>query len=241
MARLPRYAVPGLTQHVIQRGNDRAPIFAAAADYDRFRTELGSACARNACTVHAYVLMTNHVHLLITPSTAGGIGRVMQSLGRRYVRYFNDSYERTGTLWEGRYRAAAIDTEHYLLTCYRYIEQNPVRAGMVRAPADYPWSSYRANAVGERDPLVTVHDGYVTLGADVESRCTAYRALFATDVDETTLAFVRCTIQTGWALGNDRFREELTRLARRRASPLPSGRRRAGSGSDFGGRIGIGV
>ena len=141
MARHPRYDPPGQPQHVIQRGNDRVAMFVAPADYERFRAYLQAACLRHGCLVHAYVLMTNHVHLLVTPTAPAAIGRVMQSVGRRYVQPFNRRHDRTGTLWEGRYKAAPIDTEHYLLTCYRYIERNPVRAGMVDCPADYRWSA----------------------------------------------------------------------------------------------------
>lgn len=150
MARQPRYVLPGQPQHVIQRGNNRDVIFVAEADYRFYLDKLKDACDRMGCEVHAYVLMTNHVHLLMTPYEENSLGRVMQSLGRRYVQYFNYRYRRTGTLWEGRYRATLIDAESYLLTCYRYIELNPVRAGMVSHPGDYPWSSYRSNALGQR-------------------------------------------------------------------------------------------
>ena len=138
MARQPRFILPGYPQHVIQRGNNRHIIFADAADYRFYRQQLIDARERFSCRVHAYVLMSNHVHLLITPDIAAGIGKVMQSLGRCYVQYFNYRYRRTGTLWEGRYKAAPLDSEQYLLTCYRYIELNPVRAGMVRRPGEHP-------------------------------------------------------------------------------------------------------
>jgi putative transposase len=170
MARLPRYAVPGQPQHVIQRGNNRAVLFATAPDYQFFRDCLKTACEHHGCQIHAYVFMTNHVHLLMTPQTEDGIGKVMQSVGRRYVQYFNFTYGRTGTLWEGRYKATLIDTERYLLTCYRYIELNPVRAGLVAGPGEYPWSSYGANALGRYDPLVTLHGQYLGLGTDPATR-----------------------------------------------------------------------
>jgi putative transposase len=223
MARLPRYAVPGQPQHVIQRGNNRAVLFAAAPDYQFFRDCLQGACEHHGCQVHAYVFMTNHVHLLMTPQTGGGIGKVMQSVGRRYVQYFNFTYGRTGTLWEGRYKATLIDTERYLLTCYRYIELNPVRAGLVAAPGEYSWSSYGANALGRYDPLVTMHNQYLGLGADPNTRQAAYRALFQTAIDGLTLRAIRDATNTGWALGNDRFRDEITQLLKRRARPLPKG------------------
>src|SRR5262247_1018598 len=146
MSRRGRYFLPDQPLHVIQRGNDRQPIFFAADDYVRYRDWLLAGACRHFCAIHAYVLMTNHVYLLVTPVTAESVPRLMQSLGRRYVRYVNDAYRRTGTLWEGRYRAAPIDSDAYLLTCQRYIELNPVRARMVADPADYPWSSHAANA-----------------------------------------------------------------------------------------------
>jgi putative transposase len=152
----------------------------------------------------------------------------MQCVGSRYVHYFNRRYERTGALWEGRYRATPVDTDRYLFACYRYIERNPVRAGMVEDPHDYLWSSYRANALGARDPLVTVHDRYRELAGDDESRRRAYRALCGTDIDKPTLDAVRRATGGGWALGGDGFRQEVSRRAGRRACPLPHGRRGIG-------------
>ena len=227
MPRHPRYALPGQPQHVIQRGNNRSAIFAAPADYERFRAYLHAACTRHGCLVHAYVLMTNHVHLLVTPRHVGAIGRVMQSVGRRYVQHFNRWHNRTGTLWEGRYKAVVIDSDAYLLTCYRYIERNPVRAGMVRGPADYPWSSYRSNAFGVGDPLVTPHALYTGLGAGDRARRAAYRALCAIEVDSASARALRRATETGWALGSDAFRRAVERKTGRRASPLPHGRPRS--------------
>lgn len=139
MARLPRYFMEGQPQHAIQRGNNRAPVFGAEDDYRFYLECLQEAAVRHGCAIHAYVLMTNHVHLLVTPETEGSLPKTLQSVGRRYVQYFNYTYGRTGTLWEGRYRATVIDSEHYLLTCMRYIELNPVRAGMVPQPEGYRW------------------------------------------------------------------------------------------------------
>ena len=219
MARQPRYAAPGMPQHVIQRGNNRAALFAADADYEFYRECLLAASARHECHVHAFAFMTNHVHLLITPSRAGAISLVMQSVGRRFVRYFNDAYGRTGTLWEGRHKATLVDCERYLFACYRYIELNPVRAGLVEKPADYRWSSHRTNAFGARDPLVTPHAHYLDLGADARARRAAYRSLFETELDESTIAEIRDATNKGWALGDARFRKEIGRLLARRASP----------------------
>ena len=149
MPRKPRYVIPGQPQHVIQRGNNRCPIFITDDDYGCFGRYLREACSRQGCHVHAYVFMTNHIHLLVTPGSEDSIAKAMQSVGRRYVQYFNTTYQRTGTLWEGRYKATLIDSENYLFTCSRYIELNPVRANMVNHPSEYMWSSYRANALGK--------------------------------------------------------------------------------------------
>ena len=155
MPRLPRYVLPGVPQHIIQRGNNRQAIFACEDDYSVYLDWLKRAAEQYGLAIHAYVLMTNHVHLLATPDAEDSIGKTLQSLGRRYVQYFNRRYGRTGTLWESRYRATVIDSESYLLACSRYIELNPVRAAMVGEPGEYPWSSYRCNAMGQEDGLVT--------------------------------------------------------------------------------------
>jgi len=226
MARLPRIFVEGQPQHIIQRGNNREPIFADAHDYCVYLEYLQDAAERNQLAIHAYVLMTNHVHLLATPVSGTSIPKSLQSLGRRYVQYFNHAYRRTGTLWEGRYRATLIDGERYLLTCMRYIELNPVRAGMVKRPADYPWSSYGANARGEENSLVTNHALHRRLGANAEARQTAYRQLFRAAVSKSDLEAMRESTNKAWVLGNDRFREKIERLSGRRTQPKPSGRPR---------------
>ena len=217
--RHPRYAIPGFPQHVIQRGNNRSALFVDDSDYRFFHDCLRAACERHECRVHAYVFMTNHVHLLVTPTTAMGISRVMQSVGRRYVRRFNDRYQRTGTLWEGRHKATLINSEQYLFACYRYIELNPVRAGMVSDPTAYPWSSFRSNALGERDPLVTQHEQYGVLGTDAGTRQSAYRALFETELDGDTLASIREATNTEWVLGDKRFCDEIASCLGRRGQP----------------------
>ncbi|HWP71607.1 MAG TPA: transposase [Gemmatimonadaceae bacterium] len=224
MTRQPRFIVPGQPLHVIQRGNNRSAIFVAEADYAVFREWVALACNRRGCLVHAYVFMTNHVHLLMTPATADGTGAVMQSVGRRYVHYFNRKYGRTGTLWEGRYRATLIDSEQYLLTCYRYIELNPVRAGLVANPGQYRWSSYGANALGLYDPLVAPHALFRALGYDDESRMAAYRALFHDGLDGRTMSAIRDATNKAWALG--RVPEVAARCLNRRARPLVRGRKR---------------
>jgi len=225
MARLPRYFADGQPLHVIQRGNNRDPVFGAEPDYLFYLDCLERAASEHALAIHAYVLMTNHVHLLATPSHEASLPKTLQSVGRRYVQYFNYTYRRTGTLWEGRYRSTVIDSEHYLLTCMRYIETNPVRADSMAAhPADYPWSSYRANALGAQDSLLTPHELYRRLGRSVEARQSSYRQLFRTQLSEADMEAIREATNKAWALGNDRFRAKIEALAGRRAAPLPKGR-----------------
>ena len=170
--------------------------------------------------------MTNHVHLLATQRVPGGLSKMMQSVGRRYVRYFNLTHRRSGTLWEGRYKATLIDSEQYLLTCQRYIEMNPVRAGMVAGPADYPWSSHRVHAEGAASSLVALHPLYLELAAAAEQRQAAYRALFREAPSETEVTAIRDATNTSWVLGNDRFKAEIARLTERRVEPAPRGRPR---------------
>ena len=219
MARQPRFLLPGHPQHVIQRGNNRQVIFADEADCRLYLDTLKEACERFACHVHAYVLMTNHVHLLMTPDCKAGIGKVMQSLGRRYVQYFNYRYRRSGTLWEGRYRAALLDTEPYLLTCYRYIELNPLRAGMVASPEAYLWSSHRCNALGEPDVLVTPHPLYLQLAESAEQRYRSYRELFRDAMEAVAVDAIREATNKAWVLGDDRFRMEIEDLLIRQSAP----------------------
>jgi putative transposase len=220
MARQPRYAVAGFPQHVIQRGNNRSAMFVHTREYEFFHECLVAAAKQHSCQIHAYVLMTNHVHLVLTPQTPGAVGKLMQLVGRRYVWRFNRAHARTGTLWEGRYRATLIDSEAYLLACYSYVELNPVRAGMCARPAAYRWSSHRANAFGRLDPLVTTHPSYEALGVEPKTRQAAYRALFDAAIDDETIATIRQATNGGWALGDDQFRRQVSALANRRAHPI---------------------
>lgn len=166
MPRKPRFVLPGVPQHIIQRGNNREPCFYSAEHYRRYLELLKEAADRNDCCVHAYVLMTNHVHVLATPFSPHGVSHLMQDLGRKYVRAINHIYRRSGTLWEGRYKASLVDSEAYLLACMRYIELNPVRANMVVHPGEYRWSSYAANGQGQADALISPHPLYEQLGHD---------------------------------------------------------------------------
>ncbi len=224
MARIGRYFLPHQPLHVIQRGNNRGAIFFGEDDYARYRDWLAAAAAEHGCAIHGYVLMTNHVHLLVTPRAADSLPRTMQSLGRRYVRHVNAAHRRTGTLWEGRYRAAPIDTETYFLACCRYIELNPVRARMVRHPRDYRWSSYRAHAQGDADTLLTGHELYDRLGRTTTERQRQYRELFRAALDERFVDGLRAATNGGWALGDARFKQRIAKALGRRVAPLPKGR-----------------
>ena len=224
MARQPRLDLPGIPQHVVQRGNDRQACFAAEADYLRYQQELREASAKHDCAIHAYVLMTNHVHLLVTPATTGAISRMMQAVGRRYVGSFNARYRRTGTLWEGRFKAALVDTDRYLLTCYRYIELNPVRAHMTDDPSTYPWSSYHHNALGKHTSLITPHEQYTLLASTPAARQAAYRALVHEQMEEKSLDDLRQHTQQQRAWGSERFQEQIEALTQRSVSVRPRGR-----------------
>lgn len=223
MPRKPRYILPGLPQHVIVRGVNRCSVFNQKVDYRYFLGRLGDAIKKYECALHAYVLMTNHVHLLITPKDSTGIAKSIQSIGRYYVQYFNNKYQRTGTLWEGRYKCAPVDTEQYLLICYRYIELNPVRADMVEKPADYPWSSYSHNALGQHNDLITGHEEYLRLGIHEIARQMAYRELFETTISNSKLKEIRLASNQQWVLGSKRFKKDIERKLQRRVSPSPRG------------------
>jgi len=224
MPRQPRIDLPGIPQHVVQRGNDRRPCFFQTVDHVRYLDELLEAAIRAECAIHAYVLMTNHVHLLVTPADTGQVGHMMQALGRRYVRYINDRYRRTGTLWEGRYKACPVESDDHLLRCYRYIELNPVRAAMVETAANYRWSSHPANALGQSDPLLSPHSRYLALGLDEASRLDAYRSWVAGAVSAEEVELIRLRLQRQHALGTDRFRTMIEDQLKRHAGPAKIGR-----------------
>jgi len=223
MSRQPRFILPGQPQHVIQRGNNRDVIFASDDDYRFYLEKLEAACVRFKCELHAYVLMTNHVHLLITPQTKDGITKVMQSVGRYYVQYFNYQYKRTGTLWEGRYKATLLDSDTYLLTCSRYIELNPVRAGMVDTPEDYPWSSFGCNALGRANSLIRPHELYLGLGSNAKDRCEVYKGLFSSHLESGELSLIRDATNKSWVLGSSKFKERVQALTARQTQPKGRG------------------
>ena len=223
MARLPRLVVAGIPLHLIQRGNNRSATFCAAEDYRRYGAVLLGASRRFGCAIHAYVLMTNHVHILLTPADERGPARMMQTLGRVYVRYFNARYKRTGTLWEGRYRSTLVDSEHYFLACSRYIELNPVRARMVEHPSQYRWSSYRHNAFGKPDRLITQHAVYQALNTVPVIRQGAYRSLCERQLDQSALDAIRRATNRGTALGDAPFCQQVEALLKRPVTRLRHG------------------
>jgi len=216
MARLQRIAPLGVPQHIIQRGNNRQVCFAYEQDMAVFANLLDEYSNKYLVAIHAWVFMTNHVHLLATPNTTGGISNMMQAVGRRYVRYFNREYHRSGTLWEGRFKSSLVQTEAYLLQCQRYIELNPVRADMVTDPAEYVWSSYQCHALGKSIKMSTPHEEYLGLGDTCLSRQSAYRALFMHHVDGDLISDIRLAVNKGLALGGERFKDEIELLYSRR-------------------------
>ena len=209
MPRKPRVYVPSIPCHVIQRGNNRNACFFAEKDYRFYLGCLQDACINNHVDIHAYVLMTNHVHLLMTPDTKEGISRVIQSLGRRYVQYINRSYQRCGTLWESRHKASLVDAEHYLLACYRYIELNPVTAQMADHPGAYTWSSYSTNAYGKTNELITPHPVFLQLGTSAKIRRVHYRRLFSSSLGKDEIHAIRTAAQFSIPLGNERFKKKI--------------------------------
>jgi putative transposase len=184
---------------------------------EEFATQFG-------CAIHAYVLMTNHVHLLLTPQRANSAALLMKHLGQRYVQYINHTYRRSGTLWEGRFRSCLMQTEDYVLACYRYIELNPVRAGMVMRPQDYRWSSYHANALGKASRFIVPHAQYLRLGRNDADRQKAYRALFKAPLDEEVVGQMRSATNGNYALGSERFQREIEVTLGRRARRGQAGR-----------------
>jgi len=209
MPRRPRVVLPNIPLHLIQRGNNRQVCFITDEDYRLYMDWLTEYAVGTGCRIHAYVLMTNHVHLLVSSSHVEAIGKMMKALGQRYVQYVNRTYQRSGTLWEGRYRSCLTQTEGYFLACQRYIELNPVRAGMVAHPGEYTWSSYRANAQGESSSLIVAHEVYRALGQDAARQQAAYRELFRHELEPGLVDEIRKATNGNYALGNTRFAEQV--------------------------------
>lgn len=211
MPRRPRLVTSGVPLHIIQRGNNRQRCFLVDADYLVYLAMLYKAARLASCNVHAYVLMSNHIHVLATPGSDSSAAHMMKSVGERYVRYFNKRYERTGTLWDGRYKSCPVHDETYLMVCYRYVELNPVRAGIVENPLDYRWSSYHANAFGSRDDIVVAHALYDALGNDHFEREAAYRELVLTGLADDQMETLRDATNHNYACGSFTFRRQMER------------------------------
>ncbi len=224
MARLSRISPIGIPVHIIQRGNNRQACFVCDEDHAAYAGWLSDYSVKYQVEIHAWVMMTNHVHLLCTPRVAGGISKMMQSLGRRYVQYFNFVYHRSGTLWEGRFKSCLVQEDRYLLEVYKYIELNPVRAQIVSDPGEYHWSSYQVNGLGKKSDLCTPHSEYLALGENPLEQQTNYRTLFTDHVVEELLQEIRNNTHKGMAIGNDRFKEEIEALTGRRLYPKKRGR-----------------
>lgn len=224
MARLPRLSLPGYPHHVIQRGNNRQAIFSSAADYQTLLGLIEENAKKFGVALHAYVLMSNHFHLLVTPESADSLPRMMQAVGRRYVRHFNDRQGRTGTLWEGRYRSTLIQTESYLLACMAYIDLNPVRAALVAQARDYPWSSHGHYAGLRSDRLVTPHPLFWTLGNTPFAREAAYAEMVHAGVPAGQQTALTQSALSGWALGDPDFVADLQKRTERRVSKTRVGR-----------------
>jgi putative transposase len=220
MPRTARFVVPGVTLHVTQRGHDRRPCFFEEADYGAYLGYLGEFALKYACSVHAYCLMTNHVHLLVTPHAADSCAKLMKNLGQNHVQRINSRRGRTGTLWEGRFWSCPVTTERYVLACYRYIELNPERAGMVDHPSQYPWSSYHQNAEGEPGGLLDPHSVYLAIAGAKATRGSDYRALCDVPLEPSVIDEIRKATRGGYAVGASR---------RPRGRPRPAVMRKIGS------------
>lgn len=240
MPRQQRLIVPGVAVHIVQRGNNRSACFFAPGDYRLYVLHLRELAAALDCAVHAFCLMTNHVHLLVTPASSDACKALMRNLGQRYVQYINRTYGRTGTLWEGRYRSCLAQSARYVLACYRYIELNPVRAGIVVDPADYPWSSFHSNAEESANAWLAPHPEYVALGDDPVRRRAVYRTLIQDGIEQALLNDIRQATCGGYALGSKAFKSELTVRSGRRVSRGRPGRK-SGSEPDSRNRPGIGL
>jgi putative transposase len=234
MPRQSRLVLPGVAMHVIQRGNNRGACFHVRSDYLLYLLHLHELAKKFDCAVHAYCLMPNHVHLLLTPSSEGGCIALMRDLGQRYVQYFNRRHGRTGTLWEGRYRSSLVESARYVLACYRYIELNPVRAALVQRPDAYEWSSHRGNTGRHSDSLLSPHAEFAALGAAKG----AYLALFEEALEPALLCEIRQATNAGYPLGSETFKSGVVAPLGHKLAPGKPGREarapgdRSQSGSD---------
>jgi len=233
MPRGPRVVIPQVALHIVQRGHDRCDCFLHDTDHLVYLASLRDLLAATGCALHAYCLMTNHVHLLLTPPTINACASLMRNVGQRYVQYFNRRYQRSGTLWEGRFRSCLVDSARYVVACHRYIERNPVRAGMVASPSDYRWSSHKGNSGLAPNELLTPHPEYQALAVDERARHAAYRGLFTAGDDPAFLIAVRDATNGGFALVGEQLKSMLPAGARKRLERRPPGpAAREGSGAE---------
>ena len=216
MPRKPRFYLPGEPAHVIQRGNCRQAVFFADNDYRAYLSWLAQGAKKYGCTIHAYVLMTNHVHLLMTPNTRDAISKTIQHVGRHYVTYVNHTYGKSGTLWEGRHKGCVIDSEQYLLTCMRYIELIPVRSGVVEQAADYRWSSYHFNAFNKEDEIIISHPDYMDLADTEEHRLAVYIELFEEEISSEIITDIKDALDNEDVLGPATLKEKVVELANKK-------------------------
>ncbi len=212
MPRCPRFCPGNIPVHVIQRGNNRQTLFTSDKDIAAYAHWLTEGALKFELHVHGWVFMTNHVHLLLTPKQDESVSRLMQSLGRRYVGYFNYAYARTGTLFEGRFRSSLVENDEYFLACLRYIELNPVRAGIVNDPGDYRWSSYRVHGFGLQSRMWAPHDNYLALGSHAKARQSAYRRLMNEGLNIDVITKIRHCVNTGLVLGTEAFRNQVAAM-----------------------------
>jgi putative transposase len=219
-----------VTWHILQRGNNRADCFFADEDYRYYLAQLPDLCAKFDCALHAYVLMSNHVHLLLTPKHPDGAAQLMKNLGQRYVQYVNRTYRRSGTLWEGRFRSCLMQNEKYTLECYRHIEMNPLRKGIASKLSDYAWSSYHSNAMGAQSAVIQPHPEYLKLGTTESERQIAYGRLLETPLDTATIQSIRSATNGNFVLGDAAFQQEISSRLQRRVTPGKTGRPRKEKG-----------
>jgi len=224
MPRRPRVHIDGLPLHIVLSFHNREACFFCDTDYQAYLHWLGEALKKESCMLHAYCLMTNPIHLLLTPKLAESIPPLIIALGRKYVQYINKTYHRTGTLWDSRYKSSQVQEETYLLTCQRYIELNPVRASMVEEPARYRWSRYRFNGLGEANQYLSPHPVYMSLGENSKSRQTAYRSLFQSELDNDAINDIRQAFTQNQPLGNSRFYTKIEAMTGQLCSLKPRGR-----------------
>ena len=223
MARPPRYKLSGLPQHVLHQGNPERPLFGSDEDYHFFLDSLATNSRRYQCALHAYVLMPDRVHLLLTPDTPDGVARLMQATGRQWSHHYKQAFPAMGRPWAGRYKSTVVEAQTWLLACYLYIEQAPAHAGLVSTPGEYPWSSYAAHGLCQPNPLIVDHPAYTALDVEQQARCAAYRQRSLSIQDLATRKIIGDATNAGWALGSEQFQKDIEQSVHRRVRPLPRG------------------